>query len=152
MIINAIVFRIVCVCVVLNSWTMLRQPVWLTWKIIWFPVKFYLLSFCFTVHTRIEIVCDYYYCYYYMCARVCLQLFIWFNYRFHCYSFNCMIMLASFSIRWSRLFYQFRAQFWNLTKTKPKVPFYLWFSFLSLLKFSFVVCFDGIHMYIFYLR
>lgn len=65
------------VCVVLNSWTVLRQLVWLTWKIIWFPVKLYLLSFCFTL--AIEIACDGYYCCYMCVLCLCLSpaIYIW---------------------------------------------------------------------------
>lgn len=144
MIINAIVFLIVsvCVAVVLNSWTARRQPVWLTWKIIWFPVKFYLLSFCFTLESKLFAIIIFI-----MCVSVYLYMI---NYRFHCYSFNCMIMLASFSIRWSRFFLSISCSIskFNNNKNKSTISlavFCLW-TFIFAQVFI-VVCFDGIHVY-----
>lgn len=100
----------------------------------------------FLFHTRIEIVCDYYF--YYVCVCVSSDLYM-INYRFHCYSFNCMIMLASFSIRWSRFFLSISCSIskFNNNKNKSTISlavFCLW-TFIFAQVFI-VVCFDGIHV------
>lgn len=135
MIINAIVFLIVCECVsvVLNSWTARRQPVWLTWKIIWFPVKFYLLSFCFTLESKLFAIIIVI-----MCVSVSPAIYIWSTIAFTATVLIVWLCWLRFLSDDHVFFYQFRAQFQNSTTTKIKVPFHLRFSayeLLSLLKF-----------------
>lgn len=100
----------------LNSWTMLlcdnvtdvEKSSCFRWNFICF------LFFLF--HTRIEIVLP-------MRFIMCLHhLYMMINYRFHCYSFNCMIMLVSFSIRWSRFFFFIKFVL-NFEMKEKKIPF-----------------------------
>lgn len=128
-------FFSLCVSVCLSFWTAERRgDNQCDWRGKSFGFRWNFICFLFVSHSNRN------------CLRLLLLLLLlcvssdlyMINYRFHCYSFNCMIMLASFSIRWSRFFYQFRAQFQNSTTTKIKVPFHLRFSayeLLSLLKF-----------------